>query len=110
REKEVRLALRVRVREEQWVVGSPVVLFPPGVRRQYARVWNDSDHERPFLTEAPAGYRVLCQDLAVDEKPLPVAASAGIDLCLQRIAGSPEDAADAEWRAGPEGEPVRLMR
>lgn len=109
REKEIRLALHVRVREEAWVLGSPALLFPPGVRRQVARVWNDSDHERPFLTEAPAGYRVTSGETAVDQKPLPVPVGESIEVSL-RHAGLPGESPDREWRAGPDGTPIPLIR
>src|SRR5205807_6177935 len=63
------LATHVHVRDEKWVIGSPTILFPPGVKRQFVRVWNDAEQERLFETEAPSGYHLLTSfGVAVDQR------------------------------------------
>jgi hypothetical protein len=105
---DVRLTLRVVVREEQWVGGSPALLFPPGVRRQYARVWNDAETERSLETESPAGYLVTCGGEA--GRPLPVAAGGSVELAVASAGAGPERAADTQWHPFPEAAPTPILR
>jgi hypothetical protein len=107
---EIRLPLHVRVREESWVVGSPAVLFPAGLRRQFVRIWNDAEGERAFRSDTPLGYRVAEQGRALGARSVPIPGRGSLLLTLEQEASLAEAAADATWRAGPEGVSAPLIR
>jgi len=107
---DLRLAERVHVQEERWIIGSSAVVFPPGVRRQYVRVWNDSDQERAFHSDSPAGYRLLCYGNEVARKPPGLGAYNTQELLLEARNVGPHSAVDEEWLAGPEGARIPLIR
>lgn len=107
---DLRLAERIHIQEERWLLGSPAVVFPPGVRRQYVRIWNDSGRERAFHSDSPAGYRLLCYGNEVAHKPPTVGAGNTQELLLEARHVGPHNAADEEWFAGPDGERVPLYR
>src|SRR5205807_1988682 len=91
--------------------GSPTILFPPGVKRQFVRVWNDAEQERLFETEAPSGYHLLTSfGVAVDQRSPAVGAGNTLELVVEPAGAPPDDGADREWRPGEYGQTVSLER
>ncbi|HSV74321.1 MAG TPA: hypothetical protein VLH79_11235, partial [Chthonomonadales bacterium] len=76
------LALAVRLREERWRVGAPVVVIAPGANCQYVRVWNDADRERPLETAAPAGFAAQVEGQPAGG-PAAVAPDSSLEICLR---------------------------
>jgi hypothetical protein len=111
RQEEFRLPGIVRVRDEKWILGSEAVVFPPGVRQQAARVWNDAERERVFYSEIPVGYRALHAAQAVTKTDLKVPAGQSLELILQALPRAQGNAApDKEWRLGPDAKPIPVIR
>ena len=100
----------VRVAADRWIVGSSPLLFPPGVRRQYVRIWNDADRERSFDSEVPAGYRLTNVTVPIDKTAPAVFAHGTIELSAEALPDRIAKRADREWIAGPEGEAIPLLR
>ncbi|MCS6776892.1 MAG: zinc ribbon domain-containing protein, partial [Chthonomonadaceae bacterium] len=99
RDEELRISGVVRVRPEQWLIGSEAVVFPPGVQRQRVRIWNDSEEERTFSPGTPAGYVV--QQVSGDPAQA-VPPGHAVDLTLQVRPRAPGMASpDREWRILP---------
>jgi hypothetical protein len=110
RQTEFRLPGPVRIRAERWICGSPAVIFPPGVRMQYARFWNDAEQDRDFYAEIPAGYRVLNFGNEIDRKPPKVGAGSALELMVQVLPRTQGGAPDAAWIPEPDMEPLPLIR
>ena len=100
----------VRVAVDRWIIGSPTLLFPPGVRRQYVRIWNDADQSRTFVSELPSGYRITNLTLPIDKKAPDVFAHGQIELIAEAPLEHLAKIADREWLAGPEAEAIPLQR
>ena len=100
----------VRVVVDRWIVGSSSLLFPPGVRRQYVRIWNDADKTRSFESDVPAGYRLTNVTLPIDRKAPDVFAQGTIELVAEALPDRIARGADREWPAGPEAERIPLRR
>ena len=107
-EQEFPLVAKVRILEERWVLGSPNLLFPPGVRRQYVRLWNDSEQERNFTSETPIGYQILNFGNPLNQ--MPVGAGNSGELMAQIRPMGPRETADTEWYAGSEGDTIPFVR
>lgn len=108
RELELPVARAVHVYRETWLPGSPTLLFPPGVRRQTLRVWNDAPRERTLFCAPPGGYQVTCGDRRIEEG-LSAGPGVGVDLEISLLPTGPGAAPDAEWRLEPAGEPITLL-
>ncbi len=102
------LARMVRLREERWVIGSPVILLPPAVRRQLVRIWNDAESERSFQTEIPGGWRASALGADLDRKTIPLGPGGSIELSFRAdtAAGPPED----RWELEPGSEASALRK
>ncbi len=92
RESALRPALALRVRDEHWVTGSPTVVFPPGVRRQWVHFFNDAERPRPFESAAPEGFLLTGGRGEV-------APNDSLRLLLTADTGAGEA---GSWKAGPE--------
>jgi molecular chaperone DnaK (HSP70) len=110
RQQRLRAEELVRIAVDRWIIGSPVLLFPPGVRRQYLRIWNDADQARDFVSEVPAGYRVTNLTLPIDRKAPDVFARNQIELIAEAPLERMAKGADREWLAGPDAETIPLCR
>lgn len=108
-ERALKISGSVRVREERWVIGSPCVLLPPGVRRQFVRVWNDSELERTFVTETPPETRVMALGVPTGPNPLATAAGASLNFGVEPHASRAEGHL-ANWKLGPDGHTVPIYR
>ncbi len=102
----------VRLVEDLWIIGSPCLLFPPGVRRQFVRVWNDADRARSFSSQVPAGYRITNITVPLEKKAPELFAqdAAGLTLMVESLPDRGPGGADAEWLAGPDAEVVSIRR
>ncbi len=109
RERALRLAGTVKVRAERWVVGSPAVLFPPEVRRQFVRIWNDSEVERTFQSETPADCKVTALGVPLGPNPLLLSPGGSLQLAMEPVGGRTEGPLTV-WRAGPEAERLPIYR
>lgn len=99
----------VQVRVERWVPGAATLLFPPGVRRQYLRVWNDSLQERQLDPLPPPGYSASVDGESLDLHRPVVPAGASLELALEpSTAGT--GVRRAEWRTELDGHSVQLLR
>ncbi len=110
REQRLRANELVRVVVDRWIVGSATLLFPPGVRRQYVRLWNDADQVRSFDSDVPTGYRLTNVTLPIDRKAPEVFAHGTIEIVAEALPERVAKGADQEWSAGPEAEPILLRR
>jgi molecular chaperone DnaK (HSP70) len=110
RQQRLRAEELVRVVADRWILGSPNLLFPPGVRKQYTRVWNDSEQARSFVAEVPAGYRITNVTLPIDKKPPQVFAQNQIELVVEAPLDHLAKTADRAWYADIEAEPIPLCR
>jgi molecular chaperone DnaK (HSP70) len=110
RQQQYRAQTIVRIVNDRWVVGAPNVLFPPGVRRQYMRIWNDSERVRTFDTDIPAGYQVIHQITDVDKKAPELPANSSVELIVEAISERAIKDSDSNWLIGPEEERVGLHR
>ncbi|MCC6730226.1 MAG: hypothetical protein IT208_12890 [Chthonomonadales bacterium] len=109
RERKVRLAPHVRVRDERWVLGSATLVFPAGVRRQRLCVWNDSERPRALETQTPAGFRVTHLGTPLGLTPIAAPAGECVELALEMAPDTP-GAPDAQWAGGPAGQSVPIVR
>jgi hypothetical protein len=109
-QKEFRLPGPVRIRAERWICGSPALVFPPGVRMQYARFWNDAEQERPYYADTPAGYRVLNFGTPIDRTPPQVGVGAALELVVQPLPRGQGGMPDTTWTPEPDREAVPLIR
>ncbi|MGV3723833.1 MAG: hypothetical protein ACO1SX_23290, partial [Actinomycetota bacterium] len=109
READLPLSVRVRVRDERWVAGSPQLLFPAGAPVQYVRIWNDAESERALKVEAPAGYRVAGAELTPGGS-IPAPGEGSVELALTVDALVPGSAADESWPLIPGQDAVDLLR
>ena len=100
----------VRVAADSWVVGSPTLLFPPGVRRQYVRVWNDSDRARAFASDVPMGYKITNVTMPIEKKAPDLSPRGSVELVAEALLVRGPQEVDREWLAGPEAEPVPIRR
>lgn len=100
----------VRIAVDRWIIGSAALLFPPGVRRQYVRIWNDADQGRSFVSDVPAGYRITNVTLPIDRKAPDVFAHGQVELIAEAPLDRLSKGADPEWFAGPDAEPIPLRR
>ena len=100
----------VRVVNEEWVIGTPNIVFPPGVRHQTVRVWNNAERPRTFDTDIPAGYRFFAGSTDIDRKAPEVAANEHLDLISEAISERLIKEPDVLWSAGPDDAPVGLVR
>lgn len=100
----------VRIAVDRWILGSPTLLFPPGVRKQYVRIWNDADQGRSFVSDMPSGYRITNLTLPIDKKAPDVFAHGQIELIVEAPLDHLAKGADREWLAGPDAEAIPLQR
>ena len=100
----------VRIVQDRWVLGSPNVLFPPTVRKQYLRVWNDADEPRSFDSDVPSGYRITNFTLPIDSKTPELFAHGEMELAVEALPEGKAKEADQEWLAGPDVEAIPLWR
>ena len=110
RQQRLRAEDLVRVAVARWIVGSTSLLFPPGVRRQYLRIWNDADQQRSFVSDVPTGYRITNLTLPIDKKSPDVFAHGHVELIAEAPLEHLAKGADREWLAGPEAEVIPLQR
>ena len=110
RQQQYRAQTIVRIVNDRWIVGAPNVLFPPGVRRQYVRIWNDSERARTFDTDIPAGYQVMYQATDVDKKAPELSANSSAELIVEAISERAIKDSDSNWLIGPEEETLGLHR
>lgn len=110
RQQQYRAQNIVRVVKDHWVIGADSVLFPPGVRKQQVRIWNDSEKSRVFDTDIPAGYRVLLDGADIDRRPPEIAASASAELNLVALSERVVREVDPSWNTSPDTSPVSLKR
>ena len=110
RQKRLRAEELVRIAADLWILGSPSLLFPPGVRRQYLRIWNDADQGRVFVSDVPSGYRITNLTLPIDKQAPDVFAHGQIELIAEAPLEHLAKGADREWFAGPEAEAIPLQR
>jgi len=101
--------IRLLSHRERWIIGSPTVLFPPGVRKQYVRIWNDADKQRIFSSDVPAGYSVMHFGLPLGRgrQPVPVAANGFAELTFRLDSGR---GGEPMWNAGPDEVCVPVLR
>lgn len=100
----------VRVVADRWIVGSPNLLFPPGVRTQFVRVWNDSERQRGFESDVPYGYRVTNYTLPLEKQAPDLSPFGAAELAVEAMPDRAVKAADKEWQAGPDREPIALRK
>ena len=110
RQKRLRAEELVRIAADRWILGCSNLLFPPGVRKQYVRIWNDADQGRLFVSDVPAGYRITNLTLPIDKKVPEVFAQGQIELIVEAPLEHLAKGADREWLAGPDVEPIPLQR
>ncbi len=110
RQQQYRAQTIVRIVNDRWVVGAPNVLFPPGVRRQYMRIWNDSERARTFDTDIPAGYQVMHGTTNVDKRAPELPANSSVELIVEAISERAIKESDSNWMIGPDEERVGLQR
>jgi len=107
--KEIRsLALAVRIREECWRIGAPTVLFAPASRRQYVRVWNDSDRERVLAVAGLPGFSVAAEGESPAGEPAPVAPGGSTEVCLQ-LEGRRDQVGAVTWQITTGADPVPVV-
>ncbi len=100
----------VRILHDRWVVGTPALVFPPGVRRQRIRIWNDCEQKRVFDTDIPAGYKILNGAIDVDSKAPEIAEAGTLELQAEAVSERVLQQPDTLWKAGPDDELITLHR
>ena len=100
----------VRVVAERWVIGSPTLLFPLGVRTQYVRIWNDSEQARDFASDMPVGFRITSYTIPIERKAPQLAALGTVELAVEALPDRAAKGSDTEWLAGPGGEPIPILK
>lgn len=110
RQQQYRAQTIVRIVNDRWIVGAPNIIFPPGVRRQFLRVWNDAERARTFDTDIPAGYQVMNQNTDVDKRAPELLANSSLELVVEAISERAVKDADSDWMIGPGEERVGLHR
>ena len=90
----------VRIVAERWVIGAPNLLFPQGVRTQYLWIRNDSDRERIFSSDVPAGYKVSNYTLPLETNPPAISPSGTTELIVEALPERLARGADREWLEG----------
>ncbi len=110
REERRRAEKLVRVIADQWIVGSSHLLFPPGVRRQYVRIWNDSDRARSFESEVPSGYRITNFSTPIDKTVPEISAHGMTELEVTALPERAAEGAENAWVAGPQQEAIPIWR
>lgn len=99
------LSQHLRLNAERWVVGTPALLFPPGVRTQYTHVWNDSGEPRACASLALGGALQLAgpaEGLAFPEIPAKGTLEIGLQL-------SPAGSLERSWVPLPETAPIPIV-
>jgi hypothetical protein len=107
RTKDLRPARHVHLHEERWRLGTETVLFPPGVRRQSVRIWNDSDRERRLDLDAPHGYRLISIGKVAEQHALAVPPQKSADIEVQALGSSNPE---TQWEALADRPPLSLIR
>ncbi len=110
RQKRLRAQEFVRIVADRWILGSPNLLFPPGVRKQYVRIWNDAEQNRSFVSDVPGGYRITNLTLPIEKRASEVFAHGQIELIAEAPLEHLAKGADREWLAGPDVEAIPLVR
>lgn len=102
--------VRLQGHQDQWVIGSPTILFPPQSRQQVVRIWNDAPEKRTFDAETPSGYRLTSMGVPLSHQGVSIGAHGTSELVftIDRQYGSMTP--DTEWLAEPDAEPVPIIR
>ncbi len=110
RQQQYRAQTIVRIVNERWVIGAPSLLFPPGVRRQPVRIWNDAERARTFDTDIPAGIRLFCGAIDIDRRAPDASAGSVMDVLAEAVSERLIREPDRHWKAGPDDEVVQIRR
>ena len=97
-------------RPVRWHIGSPLIVFPPGVKQQYVRVWNHADHRRAFAPAGLPGYRIT----TVFGEPLPetqpvVGADNTLELTIMALAPGAGSRFFPTWHIDQDTSPIAVL-
>lgn len=110
RQQQYRAQTIVRIVNDRWLGGAHTLLFPPGVRKQYLRIWNDSDRARTFDTDVPVGYKVTLDQLDIDRKSPELGPHTSAELTVQALSDRNIKDADSVWALGPDEAVTTMVR
>jgi len=108
REEKIRPGDFIAIEKEQWIIGCRNIVFPPGVRRQAIRIWNDSKKMRQFETISPVGYSIHSYGFDVSKNPQSINPGGTLDVKISSILNT-QIQPDKSWEAGPEKAQIPIV-